>query len=1130
MFIPQYYEDVNTLHVGTMPNRAYFIPASTRTDTTGEGRKHSDRFTLLNGDWGFHYYRSIYDLSAQVDALRSEGKPAFCDQGFDYHTLSPHNSVHSHSTTHQQEALNAPKISTIPVPSAWQNLGFDRAQYTNFNYPFPCDPPYVPYDNPCGTYIRQFEHHVNPDAPASYLNFEGVDSCFYVWLNGTFVGYSQVSHSTSEFDITESLVEGCNILAVLVLKWCDGSYMEDQDKFRSSGIFRDVYLLDRPELAIRDYYATTEICWDCEHPHVSETADVCVDFDFLNGNTTRVTVQLFDANATMIAQTHAFPMTEIASDTVCNTDRTFRAQAHARLKVAHPHLWTAEDPYLYTIVYITANETITDHVGIREISVEGNVIQVNHRPIILHGVNRHDSDPVTGPVISESQIMLDLTLMKTHNVNAIRTSHYPNAPHFYDWYDRLGFYVVAEADNESHGTASLITKDTTSHRWNHPIANNPQFTKATVDRTQRSVERDKNHPSIIMWSMGNECAYGCTFEAALAWTKSFDPSRLTHFESARYVDDCDTPDFSNLDVHSRMYPSLESIRRYFSQNGPQGDESNGDDGNNGTKPYVMCEFCHAMGNGPGDLEDYFELIQRYDGLAGGFIWEWCDHAIAHGTTSDGQTIYHYGGDSGEYPNDANFCMDGLVYPDRTPHTGLLEFKNVYRPARIHAFDRSAPSLIMHNYMDFTTLSDYLRVSVQVLRDGEAVSGQIAINQRYLNIAPHSEAVVPLEHCPLPDSNKVTLMVRYFLLSPIDVREAGQLLGFDEVAVPTQDARNHVIIEACNAVKAMPASKTSSQPTITSVENDETIDVATSAFQYVFDTHTGLWRSMVFNGRKILERPMELNIWRAPTDNDQNIKHEWYRSQYDRAYTRTYTTTVQHSFAPDGQSDPESLRIETTMALVAPIVQPIAKIVAVWHIQAHGSISLNMHVERDTEFPFLPRFGIRMFLPHRMREISYCGFGPNESYVDKHRSSYHAVFKGTPETLYEPYIKPQENGNHHDCDWACIKDESLALRILGTETGVSSLATPATDTSSQHSTKVLGNTSFDFQVLPFSQEELTHTDHRYELQPSDSTVVCIDYQQSGVGSNSCGPELGEAYRLDHKNFDFSITLLPEAIRS
>ena len=560
MIIPHYYEDPHTLHVGTMPNRAYYIPASRRSDALVEHRETSDRFQLLNGSWKFRYYASIYDL-----------QDAFYEVGYD-----------------------ASAFDSIPVPSVWQNHGYDHHQYTNIRYPFPADPPYVPKENPCGAYLYDFTYQKDAAAPRAFLNFEGVASCFYVWLNGQFVGYSQVAHSTSEFDVTKFLQNGTNHLAVLVLKWCDGSYMEDQDMFRMNGIFRDVYLLHRPEQCIEDYFITTDI-------HGS-TAEVAVRLRYYDSAVaTRIT--LYDAAGTMVGSVTPVE----ASD-----DAAF--PYHAEITVVDPTLWNAEQPYLYTLVLDTPNEIITDRVGIREVHVANNQIYVNGQSIKFHGVNRHESDPVTGYAVGFEQTKKDLLMIKKHNFNAIRTSHYPDVPYFYQLCDQYGFFVIDEADNESHGASEYYCEGNESwpnhvENWNKPIADNPEFTEATVDRTRRCVERDKNRPCVIIWSMGNESAYGCTFEEALAWTKSFDPRRLTHYESAQYRSKNRKYDFSNIDMFSNMYPSLESIQEYL-DNEPDndGDNQEGEDdaGDGGNGGHAALQFDgtsnagkHSNGNSAG---------------------------------------------------------------------------------------------------------------------------------------------------------------------------------------------------------------------------------------------------------------------------------------------------------------------------------------------------------------------------------------------------------------------------------------------------------------------------------------------------------------------------------------------------
>ena len=1015
MIVPKYFEDFDHLHVNTMPNRAYYIPASRRMEDLVENREASDRFFLLSGDWKFRYFTSVYDV-----------KEEFFAEGYD-----------------------TSAFETIPVPSVWQNYGHDHHQYTNVRYPFPVDPPYVPYENPCGAYVRTFEWKKQEEAPREFLNFEGVDSCFYVWMNGSFVGYSQVSHSTSEFDVTDFLKDGTNIIAVLVLKWCDGSYLEDQDKFRMSGIFRDVYLLARPEKGIRDYFVKAA-------PDASyQNGEVSIAITWNDGEPQEGTAKLFDAENHLVAEA-AF-----GGDTV-------------QMHVKDAHLWNAEEPYLYTLVLETAGEVITDHVGIREIHAKDGVLYLNGVKIKFHGTNRHDSDPVTGFAISLAQIKKDLKVMKEHNINAIRTSHYPNAPYCYQLYDRLGFYVIDEADNESHGTEAIYADYTSweeyAKNWNKLIANNPVFTEATVDRTQRCVERDKNRPSVVIWSMGNECAYGCTFEAALKWTKEFDPTRLTHYESARYVDDPKKYDYSNLDLYSRMYPSLEEIKKELVEYGD--------------KPYIMCEYCHAMGNGPGDLEDYFELIHSEEKMCGGFIWEWCDHAIDMGKTIEGKKMYAYGGDHNEYPHDGNFCMDGLVYPDRRPHTGLLEFKNVYRPARVVKYDRESGMLMLHNYMDFVDLTEYAALTYQVSCDGEVIDSGFIPYPDGFTLPPHSENALPLA-VHIPDKGKCFLKIFYHCDKDLPLRSEDHLLGFDEILLENEDSRNQKTLAMW--------SDAPSNSTITVQETDRHLTLRGKNFTYNFNKLTGLFAAMQYEDAVLLDKEMEFNIWRAPTDNDRKLKLDWLAARYDHCMTNAYRTEYQVT------DSGVTLRAKVGIAPIS--LQKFLDLDVCWTISNSGAVTLALHAERNTVFPELPRFGLRLFLPKEMARVSYFGMGPMESYCDKHHAASHDYFSSTIWQQHEDYIRPQENGSHYDCDYVQLDGAGIKLTAVGAK-------------------------PFCFNASHYTQEELTEKAHNYELHPCDSTVLCLDYAQNGIGSASCGPRLAEQYRLNNASFDFSIRLIPE----
>ena len=1008
MIVPRYYGDLSVLHENTMPARAYFIPASKRMDNLVEHREESDRMQLLNGTWKFQYFNSIYDVQ----------EPFF------------------------EKDYDTENFDEIQVPSVWQMAGYDTHQYTNIRYPFPFDPPYVPQDIPCGTYAHTFVYHKDENAPKAFLNFEGVDSCFYVWINGSYVGYSQVSHMTSEFDITDLLRDGENSIAVLVMKWCDGSYLEDQDKFRMSGIFRDVYILKRPKEAISDYHIKTRI--------EDMLAKVEIEMKFYSPLNVKISIE--DRNGAVVA------LGSIAEE------------GTAVLEIASPELWNTENPYLYKLILETENEVIVDHIALRKIEIKDQVIYLNGQKIKFRGVNRHDSDPVTGFTISLEQLTTDLTLMKQHNFNAIRSSHYPNAPFFYEMCDKYGFMVIDEADIEAHGPFMIYRKEDTDYnrfkRWNEKIADDPVWEEAIVDRVKLMVERDKNRFCIVMWSMGNESAYGCNFEKALEWTKNFDPDRITQYESARYRNYDETYDYSNLDVYSRMYPALSEIQEYLDKDG--------------SKPFLLVEYCHSMGNGPGDFEDYFQMIQDNDKMCGGFVWEWCDHAIAHGTAENGKTIYAYGGDHGEEIHDGNFCMDGLVYPDRTVHTGLLEYKNVYRPARVISYNKESGELVLHNYMDFDDLKDYVKISYELTQDGLVISKGILPE---FSVAPHGEGKTNLK-INVPENGKCYLKLIYHLKKELPLLDEDHILGFDEIEVSKADTKCKL------AEKWIPKTVVDSELQVN--ENDTQIHIKGREFAYTIDKRTALFTEMKFAGREYLNHPMELNIWRAPTDNDMYIKSEWKKAHYDKAYTRAYTTEVVQG--------KHGVKITSHASVVAETVQKILDVTITWKIEAAGKIDADIAVTKDDEFPDLPRFGVRMFLDKKLSAVRYFGMGPQESYCDKHQAASHGLYRADVGDLHEDYIRPQENGSHYDCEY---------VELNNSRYGIVASAEKA----------------FSFNASYYTQEELEKKTHNYELIESDSVVFCVDYALNGIGSNSCGPVVLDQYRFDDVLFRFQFTLIP-----
>ena len=541
---------------------------------------------------------------------------------------------------------------------------------------------------------------------------------------------------------------------------------------------------------------------------------------------------------------------------------------------------------------------------------------------------------------------------------------------------------------------------------------------------------------------------------------------ITQYESARYRNYDETYDYSNLDVYSRMYPALSEIQEYLDKDG--------------SKPFLLVEYCHSMGNGPGDFEDYFQMIQDNDKMCGGFVWEWCDHAIAHGTAENGKTIYAYGGDHGEEIHDGNFCMDGLVYPDRTVHTGLLEYKNVYRPARVISYDKESGELVLHNYMDFDNLKDYVKISYELTQDGLLIGkGKLA----EVSVVPHSEGKTNLQ-VNVPENGKCYLKLTYHLKKEMPLLEEDYILGFDEIEVSQKDAKCQL------AEKWVEKTVTDSELQVS--EDDTQIHIKGREFAYTIDRRTALFTEMKFAGREYLNHPMELNIWRAPTDNDMYIKSEWKKAHYDKAYTRAYTTEVVQG--------KHGVKITSHASVVAETVQKILDVTITWKIEAAGKIDADIEVTKDDEFPDLPRFGVRMFLDKKLSATRYFGMGPQESYCDKHQAASHGLYHANVDDLHEDYICPQENGSHYDCEYVELNN-------------------------SRYGIVVSAENAFSFNASYYTQEELEEKTHNYELTESDSLVFCVDYALNGIGSNSCGPVVLEQYRFDDVLFRFQFTLIP-----
>lgn len=993
--VNKYYEDLKVMQVNRENPRAYYIPYNSEETALLKKRGQSPFFQNLNATWKFQYNSSVNNVA----------------DGF------------------YEEGADVGSWDDLTVPSCWQVKGYDKCHYTNVNYPFPCDPPFVPNENPAGIYVRDFNISENWDEKSKYIVFEGVNSCFYLWINGKFVGYSQGSRMPAEFDISAYVRSGKNRIAVMVLKWCDGSYLEDQDLWRFSGIFRDVYLLARDNNHIRDIFVRQTLSEDFKTGTLNCKIEAAGSLE--------VAAVLKDSEGNILAQgkTHVSGKGSIS------------------FKVESPVLWNAETPYLYNLFIGSGNEVLHFNTGFRKVEIEDGIFMVNGKAIKLKGVNRHDSHPELGQTIPLNHMKKDLMLMKSHNVNTIRTSHYPNDPRFLDLCDEFGFYIVDEADLECHGVH--MAGDF------HMLTKNPEWQKAFLDRAGRLVERDKNHPSVIIWSMGNESGYGANHMAMAEWTRNRDNSRLVHYEGAaeHYKGSTNT---DCLDMESRMYPSVKFIEEYA-----KNDENK--------KPLYLCEYCHAMGNGPGDLKDYWDVIYKYPKLMGACVWEWCDHGIKT-ATADGKEFYAYGGDFGDKPNDGNFCLDGLVYPDRRPHTGLLELKKVIAPVKVEAVDLAKGEIKVANLYDFVDLS-HLSLTWNIEKDGKTIDqGEVSS----LAIAAHESEILNLNYkLPKASDGGYYLTISFVQKKDTPWQKRGYEVTFEQFKLP---------------VEKMEKAKNKYIPSINVIQKENLITIEGFDFCHVFDLNAGSFVSITKNNFKLISAAPKFNIWRAPTDNDGSIKFKWMEEGYDRAGMHVYKSEV-------ANLTETSVDIVVDFSLGGYIKLPILHGKAVWSINGTGEISLSTKVKVRENLVFLPRFGLQLQMPEGNEEVEYYGNGQHECYIDKCRSVKMGRYLTTVDDMFENYLVPQENGSRYGTEW-CIISNELGMGL-----------------------KFTCSKDFSFNASHYTTEDLTAAGHPYELQKRKETIVNIDYKMSGVGSNSCGPELLDKYRLDEKEFEFEVKIMP-----
>ncbi|WIV11644.1 beta-galactosidase subunit alpha [Proteiniborus sp. MB09-C3] len=1004
-------DNLEILHRNRLNSRAYFISYTDVDSALSFERRRAKGFKILNGMWKFQYFDSP-----------EESPEGFYEKNFDVSSWAD-----------------------IRVPANWQLQGYGYPHYTDLIYPFPVDPPRVPSENPTGCYRRTFFIPDSWKGLQILIRFEGVDSGFHLWVNGKEVGYSQGSRMPSEFDITPYINAGENTLAVRVYQWTDGSYLEDQDMWWLSGIFRDVALIARNNIHIRDFFIKTDLDENYENG-VLNIETVIENVNSRDEEGYKIEYILQDENALVINETVA------DIDLAANSTNTIQA----KLPVNQPNKWSAETPYLYDFLIILKDyedkvlEVAPVKVGFRNIKVKDGNFLVNGVPIMLKGVNRHEVHPDLGRAVPFYAMEEDVVLMKKHNINAVRTAHYPNHPRFYDLCDEYGLYVIDEADLECHGFE--LMGDISE------ISVDPKWEKAYVDRIERMVERDKNHPSIIMWSLGNESGFGPNFKAMADWCHNRDSSRLVHYEG--------DSDAEVADVVSTMYSNHGRMEEH-------GRKENMD------KPHILCEYAHAMGNGPGGLKEYWDIFYKYKRLQGGFVWEWVDHGLRR-YTEDGREYFAYGGDFGDEPNNSNFCCDGLLMPDRTPTPGLLEYKKIIEPIKVEEIDLDKGKINVKNIYDFLSL-DHVNLHWDIFGDGRKLQSGI-LNMRDVKPGDSKDITIPI------DLNKkyklktdLWLNIQFVLAVDTIWADKGHVIAWEQFKLPNNYSKKAVIVEK-------------NISSLTVKEDNKFVDIKGYNFNFIFNKLKGQLLSWNYEGVNILKEGPRLNLWRAPIDNDMYVVKRWNEKGIHM---------IQHRI---DNVETEIENKEVTIN-VDTLVSPPNGDWAIgckysYKICGSGEVSITVKGNPRGNLPeSFPKIGLQMKLPDEMERVKWYGRGPGESYVDSKEANTFGIYSSTVDGLYTPYVYPQDNGNRTDVKWVALTDE----RGMGFVT--------------------TGKEYLNFSAHYYTTEDIEKAKHLTDLRKRDFITLNIDYKHHGLGSNSCGPVPQPQYSLKPCDFEFAMVLRP-----
>lgn len=1025
------WENPDNFGVHRMPPRAWFIPYPD-VDAASRGRPGDSACVLsLGGLWKF----------------RCDASPVLAPAGF------------------EAPGYDDSDWAQLPVPSCWQMHGYGHPHYTNVQYPFPVDPPFVPSENPTGSYRRVFTVPAAWAGQRVRVRFDGVDSYFVASVNGCEVGEGMGSRVPHEFDISDVVKPGENVLAVRVLQWSAGSYLEDQDMWWLSGIFRDVTLIATPSVHIADVVVDTTL--DATYRDAAVTLRVAI------ANAGKAVAKGVSVEATLRdASGHSVWRKPLAGKaTVKANGETLVTLEGA---VAAAHLWSAEDPYLYSIMVTlkdAAGAVLTAvplRVGMRSVEIRDAMILINGVKAMFKGVDRHEHHPVLGRTIPVDTMVQDILLMKRHNINAVRTSHYPDDPRWYDLCDQYGLYLIDECDLETHGFAIPWAS-----QWSLNPMSDKRWEAACVDRMVRMVRRDRNHPSVVMWSLGNEAGFGCNHHAMSAAARALDPSRPIHYEGDYGID--------TADVYSRMYASIEECTRIGEGKDAVGDGKLALE-KYGPKPFIQCEYAHAMGNGPGSLKDYWDVFYKYPRLCGAFVWEWIDHGILR-KTPDGKDYYAYGGDFGDQPNDGNFVIDGLIFPDRTPSPAMAELKKVLEPVLTEAVGLSSGRLKVTNRYMFLAL-DTLTAGWRVVADGELIrSGSLALPA----VPAGTSADLSIPYGTLPDDGReLQLEVTYALAADTTWAVRGHEVAWAQFKL--RDARP----------APAPAQRAARAP---KVENGASaVTVRGADFELVFDKTYGVITSWTHAGRQVLERGPRLNFWRAPTDNDGGCRGVGAQKEWREHGLHALQHRVQDVTVAKGGKD--TCRITVTSRIAGAIHKFGIESSYDYTIHGDGEVALEVRGKPVGDWKCIwPRIGVQLRLPKSADHAQWYGLGPGEAYSDSKTAQRVGRWKATVDQLFTNYVFPQENGNRADAQWVALTS-AAGLGLLA-----------------------VADPSFDFSAHWYDTVDLEKAGHTYDLVKRDFVTLNLDLAQTGLGSNSCGPRALPQYELKPREFRFALRLRP-----